>query len=238
MIQVKECGMAEKRVPPVALRLAFGFGVMAIGLLLTLDNFGLLQSRRFIRFWPVLLIVGGLAKLSLRLRSHARPAGMFMVVLGVVLLLVNLGALQPRLAVALFLLVVGAAMVSRAKGAPVAISPAPRLDAGRQLDVSTFMGSVQRAMSAQDFRGGHASAVMGVCEIDLTKASIEAEEVVVDVFTFWGGVELKVPADWMVESRGTALLGAFEDTSRPPDTVHKKLIVTGIAVMGGVEVKN
>jgi len=229
---------AEKKVPPVALRLAFGFGVMAIGLLLTLDNFGLLDGRRIIRFWPVLLIAGGLAKLSLRLRSHARPAGMFMVALGVVILLANLGRLPPRMALALFLLTIGGALVWRTLRHPFAVAPAPLRDPSRQLEVSVLMGSVQRAMSAPDFRGGHASAVMGACEIDLTKASFDGDEAAIDVFAFWGGVELKVPADWMVESRGTALLGAFEDTSRPPDTVHKKLIVTGIAVMGGVEVKN
>ena len=63
------------RVSPVALRLAFGLGIMVIGLLLTLDNFGLLETRRFVRFWPILLIVAGVGKLTHRLRAKARPTG-------------------------------------------------------------------------------------------------------------------------------------------------------------------
>ncbi len=228
----------EKTLAPVALRLAFGLAVMAIGLLLALDNFGLLDTRRFVRFWPVILIVAGLAKLSHCLRAHTRPAGYLLVVLGVVLLLVNLHVIGSRLALGAFLLALGAALVRRAARSGVPRVPAPVLDPSRHLDVSVFMGGVKRALSAQDFRGGNAWAVMGGCEIDLSKASIADGEVVINVFAFWGGIEIKIPADWMVESRGTALLGAFEDTSRRPDDDRKKMIVTGMAIMGGVEVKN
>jgi len=222
----------------VTLRLVLGLAVMTVGLLLTLDNFGLLHSRRFVRFWPILLIAVGLAKLSHCLRSRARPGGYFLIVLGLVLLLVNLGILEFRLALALFLLAVGAAIVWRAARSPAATTAIAAIDPSKHLDVSAFMGSVQRALSAPDFRGGDAWAVMGGCEIDLSKASIEAGEAVINTFAFWGGIELKVPPDWMVESRGTALLGAFEDMSRRPDDSRKKLIVTGYALMGGVEVKN
>jgi len=228
----------EKMVAPVGLRLFFGLGVMAIGLLLTLDNFGLLETRRFLRFWPILLIVAGLGKLTHRLKAKARPTGYLMIVLGIVLLLVNLGVIEFRLALAVFLLAVGAAIVWRAARSAAPISAAPVTDPSRHLDISVFMGGIKRALSTQDFRGGSAWAVMGGCEIDLTKASILDGEAVVNVFACWGGIEIRVPADWMVESRGTALLGAFEDTSLRPGDDRKKLIVTGTAVMGGVEVKN
>jgi hypothetical protein len=109
---------------------------------------------------------------------------------------------------------------------------------GHVLDVSTLMGSVERGMSTQDFRGGSVSAVMAGCEIDLRKASIESHEAVLNAFALWGGIEIKVPSDWTVESRGVAVMGAFEDSSRRPDDPRKKLIVTGYALMGGVEVKN
>ena len=35
-----------------------------------------------------------------------------------------------------------------------------------------------------------------------------------------------------------AVLGGFEDKTRRPLDDRKKLVVTGLAVMGGVEVKN
>jgi len=176
MIHGMERGMRTDRTPaPATVRLVFGLVVILSGLLLTLDNFGLLQSRRFVRFWPVLLIGLGVAKLAHGLKSKARPAGYFLILMGVVLLLVNLGVLELRLALALFLLAMGAAIVWRAVQSPGVASPLVS-DQSKHLDVSVFMGGVQRALSTQDFRGGSATALLGGCEIDLTKASIEGGE--------------------------------------------------------------
>jgi len=232
----------DKPSPPVAVRLVFGLGVMLVGLLLTLDNFGLLRTREFVRFSPVLIIALGVAKLwSHGFRASARPFGFFLILLGSVLLLVNLDLLPPRLALAFFLLVFGASIVARGgrrPAPPASAAPVVDVDPSKHLDVSVFMGYVQRALSAQDFRGGTATALMGGCELDLRKASIVDGEAVINTFAFWGGIEIKVPPDWTVESRGTAVLGGFDDTSRRPDDDRKRLIVSGIAIMGGVEVKN
>jgi hypothetical protein len=91
----------------------------------------------------------------------------------------------------------------------------------------------------RDFKGGRAMAVMGGCEIDLRRASMpEGQEVMVDVFVMWGGIEIKVPEDWVVVNHGTAILGGFENKTRPLPGAAKRLVVTGTAIMGGVEVKN
>jgi LiaF transmembrane domain/Cell wall-active antibiotics response LiaF, C-terminal len=227
----------DKAAAQIRLRLGFGLVVMLLGLLLTLDNFGVLEARQWIRIWPVLLIGLALAKLFHASSPAARPAGYFLLLLGLGLLLGNLGVLEFRQVLALLLLAVGTAIAWRAARSPREPAP-PVVDPIKHLDVFALLGYIQRALSAKDFRGGSATAVMGGCEIDLGKASIEGGEAVINTFALWGGIEIRVPADWMVETRGTALLGAFEDTSRRPDDDGKKLIVTGIAVMGGVEVKN
>jgi len=229
---------SDRAATHIAFRLVLGTSILLFGLLLTLDNFGLLEARRFIRLWPVLLIGLGLAKLSHGWNAATRTVASFFILLGTGLLLVNLQVLQGRLVMALFYLILGLVIVWRALRAPRALEPAPEVDPNRILEVSSLMGSVQRGMSTQDFRGGSVSAVMGASEIDLRKASIESGEVILNASAWWGGIEIRVPADWTVESRGVALMGAFEDTSRRPDDARKKLIVTGYAVMGGVEIKN
>ena len=229
---------SDRAAGHIAFRLVLGTGILLLGLLLTLDNFGLLEARRFIRLWPVLLIGLGLAKLSHGWNAGTRSGASFLILLGTGLLLVNLQLVQGRLIMALFYLIVGVVILWRAVRAPRPVEPPPAVDPSHVLDVSTLMGSVERGMSTQDFRGGSVSAVMGSCEIDLRKASIESAEVILNASAWWGGIEIKVPADWTVESRGVALMGAFEDSSRRPDDPRKKLIVTGYALMGGVEVKN
>ena len=60
-----------------------------------------------------------------------------------------------------------------------------------------------------------------------------------DVFTMWGGLELKVPEGWIVENQMIVALGGYEDRTRPvgaPDA--PRLVLRGTTVMGGVEVRN
>jgi predicted membrane protein len=100
------------------------------------------------------------------------------------------------------------------------------------------MGGINRGTNSQAFQGGTAMAVMGGCEIDLRHASLEGGRAVFDTFAMWGGVEITVPEDWAVESHVVPLLGGFEDKTRQPINAKQRLVVTGIAIMGGVGVKN
>ncbi len=47
-----------------------------------------------------------------------------------------------------------------------------------------------------------------------------------------------MPEDWAVESHVVPLLGGFDDKTRQPADAKQRLVLTGIAIMGGVGVKN
>ncbi|MBW8899923.1 MAG: hypothetical protein JF619_17820, partial [Massilia sp.] len=99
------------------------------------------------------------------------------------------------------------------------------------------LGGFERRVSTPDFRGGEITAVMGGCALDLREASI-VKEALLNVFTVWGGINIKVPPDWTVVLNGTPVMGGFaEKTVTPPDG-SKRLVITGYAIMGGVEVRN
>ena len=217
-------------------QLVLGLGAMALGLVLVLENFGLLQARRIVRYWPLLLIGMGLYRLYNSVRSRTRPAGHLLLLLGVFLLLGNLGFITPAQALGMFLLIGGAVLALRSPRREHGEIVPLALEGGRDLDLFAFMSYITRSVS-DVFRGGQTSAIMGACEIDLRGAHIEGQAVI-NVFAFWGGVEIRVPSDWMVEGRGLAVLGAFEDKSRRPDDSRQKLIVTGLVIMGALEVKN
>ena len=78
---------------------------------------------------------------------------------------------------------------------------------------------------------------MGGVELDLRGASIQSEAVL-NLWATWGGIVIKIPADWSVVNRSTALMGGIEDKSFSPPVATKRLIITGTAIMGGVEIKN
>jgi len=83
-------------------------------------------------------------------------------------------------------------------------------------------------------------AVMGGVEIDLTEARFEDAETTIQAFALMGGIDIYVPEDIAVQVNGTGFMGAFEnraaDQAQPRPGVPL-VKITGLAVMGGVEVK-
>jgi predicted membrane protein len=102
-----------------------------------------------------------------------------------------------------------------------------------------LLGGVKRKVVSQDFRGGALTAILGGCELDLRHASISSGQAVIDTFALWGGIDIKVPQEWSVVVQGTPILGAFDDkTVRVGGDGSKVLVIKGVALMGGVELKN
>jgi len=103
--------------------------------------------------------------------------------------------------------------------------------------VVAILGGVERRITTPDFRGGEITAVMGGCALDLRESSI-LKEAVLNVFTIWGGINIKVPPDWTVVLNGTPVMGGFSEKTISAPNGDKRLVITGYAVMGGVEVRN
>ena len=92
---------------------------------------------------------------------------------------------------------------------------------------------------SRPFRGADLNAIMGGIKLDLTSARMEGDSAVIEIFAFWGGVEIYVPPDWTVTSEVTTLLAGFIDKRRPTSVVPSKhLVIKGMIVMAGVEIKN
>ncbi|MDQ2871130.1 MAG: cell wall-active antibiotics response protein, partial [Acidobacteriota bacterium] len=113
------------------------------------------------------------------------------------------------------------------------------------LNEFALMGGGDRVVRSQDFRGGEVTAIMGGFQIDLRGAAIGGDSAELEVFTLWGGVDLRVPEDWNVVVRGVPVLGVFSSSTRSAGSAvsegraaGKTLVVKGMSIMGGVEVKN
>lgn len=104
--------------------------------------------------------------------------------------------------------------------------------------VAVWSGAQHKIIS-QAFRGGEITAVMGGAELDCRTARLENGRAVIDLFVWWGGVEFRVPEDWQVVNEGFVIMGAIEDKSKAqPAGPVQTLVLRGMVVMGGVEIKN
>jgi hypothetical protein len=83
-------------------------------------------------------------------------------------------------------------------------------------------------------------AVMGGVEIDLTEARFEDAETTIQAFALMGGIEIYVPDDIAIQVNGSGFMGAFENHAQDqaqPRPGAPLVKITGLAVMGGVDVK-
>ena len=243
-------------------RLVLGLAVIAIGVLFTLDRLGYVDAGEFWEYWPVLLILLGMGRVLQPRGTHGRGFGLVLILFGVWFLLSNLDVIHYNFGDVwpILLVVLGVTMVWRAITGPSFETPRRRLreevaagvgsaavsgpatsvaDTSSTVNGFALLGGVNRKVVSQDFRGGALTAIMGGCELDLRHASISSGKAVIDTFALWGGIEIKVPQEWSVVVQGTPILGAFDDkTVRAGGDGSKVLVIKGIALMGGVELKN
>jgi len=229
----------RRRRGPTA-QAVFGLMVIVVGVLFTLDNLDIVDARDYLQYWPAGLVVVGLLKLWQAARDgRGWFGGLFFVVLGTWMLIERIVyfTINARELLPLMLVFLGGYMVWRGFG-----GQRRERDADGQSSFSglAVMGGVTRRSNSQAFQGADLTAVMGGCEIDLRQASIAAgKDAIVDVFAFWGGIEIKVPEDWTVNNKVVPIMGGVEDKTRVPQPASsKRLVIRGVVVMGGVTVKN
>lgn len=87
---------------------------------------------------------------------------------------------------------------------------------------------------------GHTNvmAVFGGVELDLTEAVWEATSLTINCFCLFGGLELVVPEGVEVRNRIAGVLGGVETKVTAPTSGAPVIELTGLAALGGVEVRN
>jgi predicted membrane protein len=238
--------METKSAFRITPQLVLGALIIAVGVIFTLDNLDILYARDYLRYWPALLIVYGAVKTFQPDTQAGRFWGVVLMFVGAALLVDKLDIFYFRLwdFWPLLLVALGAMMILRTSerrrnSVPSIGSSTKAGDTSSVVNASAFLGGSVRNVQTQDFRGGEFTAVMGGCDIDLRGSAIANSPAVIDVFAFWGGIEIKVPQGWSVAFEGTPILGGFDDkTYRQGIEATQRLIIRGTIVMGGVEVRN
>lgn len=229
----------ERIVIRMNARLVFGIVVIVIGVLFTLDNFDVLEADNYLRFWPLVLVIFGVVQTLQPSSRAARGVGVILIVVGAWLLLGELGLIDWSLwdLWPVVLILIGATLVWRALGGGG--GDTGDVASASTVSVFAFINGVVRRSNSKSFRQADLTAVMGGCELDLRDASTAEAQAVIDTFAFWGGIEIKVPEDWSVTCTAVPVLGGVDDKTRlPAGDTGKRLLVKGMAIMGGIEITN
>jgi hypothetical protein len=102
-----------------------------------------------------------------------------------------------------------------------------------------ILGGSRRVGRWSPARANTSIAFCGGVELDFRQAVMPPGVTEVRVFAMWGGVEVIVPPGMNVECHGVGIMGGFDhapETASAPDPTAPTLRITGVALMGGVEV--
>jgi predicted membrane protein len=230
----------------------WGLVIVLVGTALLLHQLGILPIDLVARFWPMILVLFGVMNLTTRSGSFF---GILLILAGIVLQLNRLGIthlsfadLWPMALIAVGLLLMWGSLETRGflrakakafqdfkdqvTGATVPLT---------MLNAVAVFGGCERRVAGENFQGGRATAVFGGIELDFRDADMQ-DEAILEINCVFGGVEIRVPETWHVHSRNLPVFGGYEDKTRHPNNPAvgspKTLIVTGMVIFGGIEIKN
>jgi hypothetical protein len=225
-------------------RIGFGLVLMALGGALLLSKLDFLPMRLHVgELWPLVFLVIAFIALS------KLEIGRFLVFTGLAAMFL-LPKFRPDIHFTdiidqwpLFLVAIGVWTVVRSflpkPVAKVKDGGSESSSEARPGSLAVFRTITWRPTS-QAYRGDQVSAVVGGYKLDLGRATPAPEGAVVDVFTFWGGVEIQVPQDWAVDVRVMPFMGGVDEkgrSGRPLPADAPRLLIRGFVIMGGLEVK-
>jgi hypothetical protein len=218
-------------------RLLLGIGLLVVGVLFLLDLGDYVDAGSILRtWWPVAVIAFGVV--ALIGPSRSRIGGTIITVAGVILLAssLDLVPVSPgELILPLILIAVGLGLVFVRSGI------ASAGDSSNRVNGFTMFGGQNINARSESFTGGSLTAVFGGIDLDLRSAKLALDGAGIETFTAFGGINVIVPRGWRVTVSGMPLFAAFEDNidrSVPPEPGSPHLVVSGVALFGGVEVKH
>jgi hypothetical protein len=242
-------------------RVIIGLIIVGWGLLLTAANLRWDPAYHILAHWyfPSALTLIGLLRVWKADSGVGRAVGGLLTALGAWWLVsetygipFDIGQWWP-----LGLVVLGVLLISRAwsqpaevtLGAPAAwsgtppeaapgVAPAGVADATDAGPVSAFAfwSGVNRRVSA-GFKRANLAAVMGGIELDLRPALMVGGNATIEVFVLMGGLEITVPPDWTVANEALVIMGGVDDRSSGTSGGAQTLVIRGLVLMGGVEIK-
>ena len=226
-------------------KLIIGLTIIFAGCAMLLRNWGVIPYFHLWDFWPVILILIGIGHLNRPPSDRSVIGGLIFLGLGILFLANNLHLIhfQFKDIWPFLLILIGIFILKNTIWIKQASSS--KISDNDIIDLALILGGGDFKFSSSNLKSGHIVAFMGGGTVDLRQADIEGESIVIEIFACMGGVELRVPNNWYVIFKAVPILGGMDNSTTPVSDNQnginknkKNLIIKGMAVMGGIEVKN
>lgn len=218
-------------------RVLIGLIVVAVGVLLLLGNLGFGDFSPW-EYAPSLLIVLGIWAL---IRSGFRGSiGPWVLIgIGVALQLSVLDEVPNVVRGAIWpVLIIGTGVLLIVTRASFGGRGSATRSSGDGLNHVAVFNSVSDVVDGP-FGGLQATTLFGGADYDLRDARVERPPAVIDLTCMFGGVELRVPEDWIIHNDVLALFGGVDDKRLDSTTDGEATVsIRGTVLFGGLTIKD
>ncbi len=104
------------------------------------------------------------------------------------------------------------------------------------MNVYTVLGSNLHREIGTQLTQGSAITLLGSTEIDLTKAQMASDVVILNIFTFMGETTVRIPATWNVSSSLLTMLGETTGMGAGGESSRQCLKVQGMCILGSCRI--
>ena len=211
-----------------------GIVVFAAGAGLLLNALNVISINNLVNdYWPLIIVLAGVLILINSWRSW--PVAAFLVALGGLYQLREAGIVdvQPwSLVWPLILIFVGVSIMFGRSYTGKRVSKADRDD------VSAILAGANVNNHSKAFKQSNATAIMGGARLDLREANFD-KNALVDIFAFWGGVEIIVPENVVIRNQVSNIMAGTEDKTHQNTTKNSPVLtIAGTVIMAGVSIRN
>jgi predicted membrane protein len=220
--------------------LVFGLLVLGLGFVWLLRNFGMISERAWdvIFSWQMLLIAIGIVNIA---NDSRRGIGWILIAIGGFFMVSEYYDLPtsfqhvfwPALLIIIGLvLIFGSSKIFRRRDFTI-------FKGEDFIEEVAVFGGHDRYVNSKAFRGGKIVSVFGGSKLDLTKVELAEGHVEIEIVSIFGGSTLIMPAEWNVKLEVFNIFGGYGDKRmRGQVDFNKTVVVKGVAIFGGGEIKS
>lgn len=184
-------------------------------------------------FWPLLIVAAGVLILVNDPRSW--PVAVFVAALGGLFQLRELGIIDVQPWTLVWPLIIIFVGVSLLFGHTY---NGKRASKSERDDVTAIMAGTTVTNHSKNFKQSNATTIMGGARIDLRQATFD-KDALIEVFGFWGGVEIIVPENVVIRNQINNIMAGTEDKTHQKTTEKSPVLtVAGTLIMAGASIRN
>jgi len=221
----------------IDIRFVIGMFVIILGTLLILENLSLLDldiSKIFLNGCSILIIIGLIVILS----TSNFTGGLILITIGAVC---HMPELWP-----IILIGVGLYIILRVRESSNRETSNLPKDGqnffGQKIDEVAIFGGGKKIIKSDNFMGGKITTIFGGLEINLLESKLTEGESTLELLAMFGGSTIFIPSDWEIKLDVISIFGGYSDSrkflTKSSNAPTKLLIIKGLVIFGGGEIKN